>query len=320
MILDSIIEMQTRGIGASKASWVLNVSKYGNQTDLYNSIKGLVDPFTGNRETRKGNLYERGVYDEYQEEFQHPDSTSEYQPPVKISETTDFIYCHVDGLETDQDGNLWILEIKKIADIRKIESYLDDYSEIHKIMPDWYFQNLHQLYCYPDAVGVKQIILDENTGFVSVSELIRNDEIQENIKKLITKEIKFWYDHILTAIPPESTNYDVTDLIGETETPDNLKNLHIRIVRMQEAIKINKIRLEDMKADFTKKCKLPEKRLAVEHDSWQYIATHTMRPGNLVINIANAIAHGYITEKQVEDTKTRGNPIDKWSFKRKEVK
>ena len=314
--MQSIIGMQSKGIGASRAIWVVT-----DPLKLYNNIKGLAERFEGNRETRKGLLYEPGIYQTYVDKFQHKDSVSEYQPSCKISNTP-FLYCHADGLETDQDGNNWILEIKKINNIQKIWTAVEDYNKISEVKPAWYFQNLHQLYCYPDCVGVKQIILDEMTGEVHVCELIVDDEIKEDIKKLIKKEIKFWFDSIMTNTPPPAIKYDVVIPSGETEMPEELQDLHIQIVEMQTELKTQQDLLlpleneiEKLKTTFKDSCKSQMKKLFTTRDGKKYVAAHNSRPGNLLLNVDRLLANGYVTQDQINECKEHGKPIDKWNFK-----
>jgi len=236
-------------LGASDAAPACGVSVYRTQVKLYNEKLGTTTPFEGNAATRLGNVAELGILKEYIEQAAPNDAVIVYQPGRKTSEL-DFIACHADAMETSKSEGKWIIEIKTISDINKLEGTIEDYEQCYITYPDWFCQNQHQLFCYADEQvnGVKQVILDKKTGYITVYRMRPHPALMQ---KIIEKETTFWLDYVSKRQPPPPNIKEIEKPTKDVNMTSERESQARKIIELKQELKdIGKLH-DSLKDEFT---------------------------------------------------------------------
>ena len=131
-----------RILTATDMAAVLGFSDYKQALDVYREKKGLVEPFTGNEHTRRGQRYEPVILADYAEAAE---ARLDTPVPLLYHPTIDYLGATPDAEAENRDGDHYGVEAKFSMSPKRAEQLGEDLSDW--IPEDWMVQVQTQMAC-----------------------------------------------------------------------------------------------------------------------------------------------------------------------------
>lgn len=202
-------------IGASEAGAILNLNPYSTPYDVWLSKQeGYISK--DNYAMKRG----RDLEDEALRTFEN-ETGYLMSPKVIISGQTSYLMASLDGYEID---GKCAVEIKCGGEKLHLQS-------IHGEIPKYYITQMqHQMY----VAELDEIFYcsyrPEHVANPLYIEIIKRDE--EFIETMLKKEEDFYFDHMITKIPPKNTKSEPKKI--DSEVWRNLTNEYVKLDQIEK--------------------------------------------------------------------------------------
>lgn len=189
-------EGRKHSIGASDAAAVMGISPWKTEAQLWDEkANGKTLDFQ-NADTVRGHRSENHILELYGIETGRKIFSGERI--MLTSNHIPFMSCTLDGIDFTDENNPIVIEVKSVKFSHG--EWSDD-----KI-PDYYFtQLLHQLAVTGWSEAILLVRFTRNEGWESASERmyhVKREDVQDQIDKLVRKEIKFWNEYVVNKKRP----------------------------------------------------------------------------------------------------------------------
>lgn len=200
-------QLRGKGIGGSDAAIVMGISPYKTKYELWEEKTGQKkNEFMGNEATDKGNRLEPVLFNLFKELYCKQYDVIDTKDISLSNKKHPYYRANLDGALIDQQGRKGVLELKTttIQNMRMLDEWKDN-----KIPQNYYCQVLHYLACTGFEFAVVYCLADipwSDDGKGSQHTFVRyieRDDVMEDIRLLVNKEIEFWNTHVVRGIPPK---------------------------------------------------------------------------------------------------------------------
>ena len=198
------LEERKNGIGGSDAATILGLNPYKSNVDLWEEKTGRKEAtdISDKPYVKYGTEAEKHLRELFKLDFPEYEVSHEENTIIKHKEHP-FLFASLDGqLVNKETGELGILEIKttNILQSMQKEKWKD------KIPDNYYCQILH----YLNVTGYSFVILKAQLKYDYDGDIrletkhykIMREDVEEDIKLLVEKEIEFWTKYVETDKRP----------------------------------------------------------------------------------------------------------------------
>lgn len=201
---DEWLKERQKGIGGSDAATILGLNPYKSNVDLWEEKTGrkVAEDISDKPYVQYGTKAEKYLRELFKLDFPKYEVIHQENTIIKNS-MCPFLFASLDGQLIDTEtGEMGILEIKTSDILRSMQK--EKWKE--QIPPNYYCQILHYLNVtgYSFAILKAQLKYDYD-GDIKLETrhyTILKNEVEEDIKLLVEKEIEFWTKYVEKDVKP----------------------------------------------------------------------------------------------------------------------
>jgi len=181
------LKQRRNGIGASEASIIVGMSRWGSPLQLYMKKNGELDENQENEYMEWGNRLEHSIIQKFCEKNSKKVEQRKSQYEIKWSDEVPYLFCTVDG---------WIPKENAGVEAKTCNQYKS--KEWEDGIPDEYaIQCQHSMFVTGADYWYLAVLIGGNC--YKDFKLVRDDEF---ISKMLVQHENFWNEHVLKGVPP----------------------------------------------------------------------------------------------------------------------